>query len=256
MAEASARTRLLGLSLLVGTAFLPVAAHAAQTVTLSANATPLYEWVPLADAYADPAYPQYAAQDVMTINYGSTYDAATSFVIYAWCIDLVHNIGPTGNLDELGKGDSTAVYTLGTLTDDHSGNNTATSTPISAFVAQEILGLANYGDQQMAIDPTATMSAAVQAAIWSLEYNLHIDYSGFTGTIDPDLLPLFNDLLAMAPTLPAGHQTEADSFLSDGVTYNLQSLIMSVSVPEPPAFAVFGIGLAGLFLARRRAATR
>ena len=161
MAGTPVRTCLLGLSLLVGTPFLPGAAHAAQTVTLSANETPLYEWVPLADAYGDPPEAQYAAQDVMAINYGSIFDPLTSFVIYAWCIDLVHNIGPTGNLDEMGNGDSTAVYTLGTLTDDHSGNNAQTSTPVSAFVAQEILGLANYGDQQMAIDPTATMSAAV-----------------------------------------------------------------------------------------------
>ena len=72
--------------------------------------------------------------------------------------------------------------------------------------------------------------------------------------MDTAIAPLIDSLLAMAPTLPATCVTEADSLLPDGATYNLQSMMMGIVVPEPTSLAILSMaGLAiGVLRTRRK----
>src|SRR5271169_2415971 len=94
-------------------------------------------------------------QIVLTVNnVGST----TQYTLPVWCVDLFHtiNIGGSGyQFNEV------------PLSTDNSDNPSAlTSTQI-----QEIGDLVAYGDAQMLSNPSNAISAEVQAAIWTVEYN-------------------------------------------------------------------------------------
>jgi hypothetical protein len=138
--------------------------------------------------------------------------------LYAWCIDLDHDIF-------LGGGQQ-LPYDVATL---------------SVPQGQEIAGLVAFGNGLLAKGGgTDEQSAAIQLAIWTVEYGSVFTWSGGT-----DGLPaLVQEYVAEAPFL----QGNASELFGYGVPQpqNLASL-----VPEPMSLLVFGAGLIGLGLVRR-----
>jgi hypothetical protein len=103
----------------------------------------------------------YAGQQVPTANAGSHYDPLVTYTLDAWCVDFAHDISTGGNGID---------YTLSTLTDDHLGATLAGSGPLSLATAEELAGLAACGHALMRASPSNLISAAVQVALWNIEY--------------------------------------------------------------------------------------
>ena len=227
------RQKVFGVAALGLAAFTPLPALAGH-IYASNMALPYSMTVQLAGGVLG-AVSSLAGQQILTVNNGSTYNPAGLYTLAAWCIDFPHHI----SIGSIG-----IDYTVGGLTDDHIGTTPTTSNPLSPLQAQEIGGLVRYGNQQMAIAPSNLLSAAVQAAIWNIEYGSH--YSGS----DLSLLAAITSLEAMAPSLSTTGGQTLNSFYAGSDVYKNQSL--EIYVPEPMTISVMAVGLLGLAAVRRR----
>ena len=132
----------------------PAAASATQIYVSADSLSNGYDMVTFAPV--DPSQPQWSGgtdntgQQMLTANPGTTYNGSQLFNTYAWCVDVFDNI-------YLG-GDS-IVYNL---------------QPLNVPNAGEIAKVAMWGDEQLAKGPNELISAAVQAEIWELEYNVTV----------------------------------------------------------------------------------
>ena len=153
---------------------------------------------------------------------------STGLHLTAWCIDLYHDIY-TGASQSL-------RFNPGPVSTNSHGQT------LSALQTREIAGLATYGDAQIALgNHSADFSAAVQTAIWSIEY----DVPALTYVAGPSHA-LVNSLIALAPAL-TGSATALIAL--DGQ----QTLITSsTGVPEPATLTVLGAAIACLAAARRK----
>ena len=201
----------------------------------SASATQIYvSYMSLANGYEfatfqpnpnEPAGPwaggtEYTGQQDLVADYGAT-DHAPFFNVYAWCVDVDHYI-------YLG-GDS-IVYNL---------------TPLTVPNASDIEKVAAWGSRQLAAGPNPLISAAVQAEIWDLEYNMEI----VPGS-DPTLEAEVASINALLPSLPAVDGAMlSGSFTGGGPT---AQTLYTTNIPEPASLTLLASGLAATALLRYR----
>ena len=231
--------------LLAAAATVALSAGQAQAglITVTDVAMPVNETVYLNNI--DPVAPEdvYAGQTVFTT-------ASPTSAIYAWCIDMFHNIG-------LGGGQNLAyneVPFVGGVTID---NATPTAHPLGASVLDKMAGLmllggdilqdgglgaanAHYGTSGTAAD----WSAAVQLAIWDAEYQPNYGPLNWSGGSTTAQTQVIYDALIEAPLTGSGIELAAVG--------GQQSFGTPDPVPEPATLALLAVGLIGVGFARRR----
>lgn len=172
----------------------------------------------------------YVGQQVLTTSIGT---------IDAWCIDIYHD-------DHVGGGQS-VMYATGPIT---TNNAIPIAVALTADQITEIRALVNYGDVLLANHKTASndVSAAIQLAIWEVEYGTTFSYDGNA---------TFNNLVSSYVTFVSDPQNAAryggqvTALISQQGT---QGLVTSdpALVPEPASMELLAAGVLALGVSRRR----
>jgi hypothetical protein len=173
-----------------------------------------------------------------------------------YCVDL---------FDYINLGSTVATFNQNTLAAGESFQAGATTGTFTQAQVTELTALLTNGSLQT---QNTVNTAAMQIAIWEIEYDTpsggvynlsHQDSFYLTHTSDSNSTAALNqaqvylnDVTSSAWTTNSNQYVE---FLTS-TTGNVQDLIYlatgSVATPEPSTVAVFGIGLIGLWAARRR----
>jgi hypothetical protein len=150
----------------------------------------------------------------------------------AWCLDLYHDI-------YLGPQNPSLIYKVAGF-----GTTTDPTGPISFLnldsnTQHRIAGLMQEGDTLLwnheGGDPS-NVGAAIQLAIWSVEYGDVFSYSGASDSVQALMRAYLGE------SLTSNHGL----MLWDGHDQTLGK------IPEPMTIAILGVGILGLGLARKR----
>jgi hypothetical protein len=170
-------------------------------------------------------YSYYTGPIVLSTSIGS---------LTVYCADLDHTIYPG----------TTYVYAYGPLTENGLGQS------LSQPLSNELGQIASIGQTALAHGDN-DLTAAAQAAIWSLEYSTTPTFAAPLGAIATD----YSNLLA-ATYKNNGEWGEAIIPAGEGWPANASATQqMVVGVPEPSMWAMLFIGFAGLGFAGRRRRT-
>jgi hypothetical protein len=165
-----------------------------------------------------------------------------------WCVDPYHDIG-VGNVGDL-------PYQFSTIATNVDGAN------LSATQIGEIAGLIANGNSLMTSSPSSVLSAALQMAIWSVEFPaVHgVPGSGVSfNSVPSDTVDLNSPLLSSLPlsgpmdALQIATQLVKDAPNLHGNVQTLESLAgtqsfatFATDVPEPATLVLLGGGLVAL----------
>jgi hypothetical protein len=129
----------------------------AQTITVTNVSVPTYD-SNISVTYGSTTVSNIIAGQIVLTATDSAMPSAPAFSIYAWCVDLYH---------EIGIGNNTYTFNIGGAVTTN-GNGVA----VSSAVANQLATLVAYGNSLMAgVDAgNATVSTALQLAIWQTEY--------------------------------------------------------------------------------------
>ena len=177
-----------------------------------------------------------------TVSVAGHGDVVSTGIVFnndflVFCVDLEHNIGVTHY-------DPGLEFTEGLLTVDGAGN------PLSQSTSNRIGQIANIGAHILALHGAdfSNQLSAVQAAIWSLEYNTSVNFSGGLSYLNADV--------AHYASVGDNGKGYAKALIAHGAGLGGVQNMVPGSVPEPMSWALMitGFGLAGVVLRRRRPA--
>ena len=143
-----------------------------------------------------------------------------------WCVDVFHDVY---------LGNNNYMYSAVPLSVDNSGASPATSNPLTTTQQTDIAWLAYEGTAAMNANPSDDVSAAYQAAIWTVEYGL----TGVNGSSSFDTE--YTDVMDLLSGATAVSGTQLSTPLNSGL-FTAQNLYTSSAVPEPSTYAMMGLG--------------
>ena len=159
-----------------------------------------------------------------------------AFLVF--CVDIQHNINVTHY-------DPSLVFEEGYLEYDGAGNAISEATP------NRIGQLADLGAYYRAtnIADLGNKLSAIQAAIWSIEYNTPVTFAG----VSPSLGYL-DAQVAQLLTVTDNGRGRARALIAHGPGLAGVQNMTTGGVPEPATWTmmIFGFGLAGAMLRRRQ----
>jgi hypothetical protein len=216
--------------LLAPIGWLLAAPAGATTLTYGSYSLPGAQIVTITDTQdTSPAVNEEGYAGPIVLNDVNGNSSAT---VTAWCVDIVDWLQTSGS------------YVLYNILPGTTGIPGDTGTPL-ATVANEIGAIIQNANAAIASDTTGNAPAALQMAIWELEYpNIQI-------------VPQNSDLTSLAASyvtdVQNGTWVLTDGYqlgLLDGSATGNQSLAFISQVPEPASVAVLLFGLLGLGLVR------
>ena len=225
-------------ALMAGASALSLPAHATTTINVTNVSVPAYaSGVSL--SYGGSTFNNViSGQIVLYSNYAGAI-ASPAFDVYAWCVDLFHDIN---------IGNHSYSYIVGgnSVTTDSNGN------AVSGAVSNQLMTLAGYGNSLLAgADAgSADVSSAIQLSIWQTEY------PGLTFTANADVTNLVATFEAYAasnsaPAATLNSTQGAQNLITDTIGVSGQTSSQQ-SVPEPASATLLGAALLALPWTRRR----
>jgi hypothetical protein len=218
-------------------AALSIAAAAQATPIIVTNIAMPYEETLTIGNPLSPAEGAYVGQQVLTTSTGAIIDA--------WCIDLFHD----ASLGNQAANDDYQIEPIATNNDPNYTNGT----PLTSAQISEISELVDYGDNLLVTDQTSARdqdSAAVQLAIWTVEYPT-LSYSGYpSGSASTSLIDETNNLVSEVEQGDLSGYTGQVVEMEGLDGQQSYAIDPPASVPEPRSLALFATALLGLALLR------